>query len=125
MLGFVDAREKATAFRAADLFAMPSAAESFGIVYIEAHYAGTPVLAAEIAAVREVLGDGGVLVPFGDVGAARDAIARLRDDPAHRGALATAGARNADRFRPAEALRRIGETIVAMAGGDQDFGVGV
>src|SRR4029079_12694931 len=43
--GFVPDEEMADHFRLADVFAMPSTGEGFGIVFLEALACGTPVLA--------------------------------------------------------------------------------
>lgn len=56
MLGDAD---KHDLLAAADLLVLPSKRESFGTVFLEAWAAGTPVLGADIPAVREVLCDGG------------------------------------------------------------------
>jgi glycosyltransferase involved in cell wall biosynthesis len=52
----------------ADVFVMPSTAESFGIVYLEAWMHGKPVIGADSGAVASVIGDGvdGFLVAPGD-----------------------------------------------------------
>jgi len=46
-VGFVSGPEKAAAFMAADLFALPSLNENFGIVIVEAMQAGRPVLISD------------------------------------------------------------------------------
>jgi len=55
-------------WRAADVFAMPSAHEAFGIVYEEAAAAAVPAVGTAINAVPEIIADGetGLLVPPGD-----------------------------------------------------------
>ncbi len=45
MPGFVEERELADHYRLADVFAMPSTGEGFGIAFLEALACGTPVLA--------------------------------------------------------------------------------
>lgn len=49
---------KADAFAACDIFCMPSEAESFGIVYVEAWSFGKPVISGNPPAVRELVEDG-------------------------------------------------------------------
>ncbi len=46
-VGFVSGSEKAAAFQACDLFALPSLNENFGIVIVEAMQAGRPVLISD------------------------------------------------------------------------------
>ena len=59
---------------AADVLVLPSREEAFGMVFLEAWAAGTPVLGADIPTVREVIGDGGLTFRAGDVA---DLAARL------------------------------------------------
>jgi glycosyltransferase involved in cell wall biosynthesis len=63
VLGRVDARLLRALYAEASLLAFPSLAEGFGLPPLEAFAQGTPVLAAETAAVREVLGP---LARYGD-----------------------------------------------------------
>ena len=62
--GYVPEREKADHYRLADVFAMPSRGEGFGLVYLEALASGVPVVAGNADGAREVLQQGhlGVLV---------------------------------------------------------------
>ena len=71
-LGKVDA--VADLLRAADLFLLPSASESFGLAALEAMACGVPVIASRVGGLPEVVVDGesGGLVDVGDV----DAMAR-------------------------------------------------
>lgn len=46
-VGFVSGQEKSDAFAAADLFALPSLNENFGIVNVEAMHAGIPLLISD------------------------------------------------------------------------------
>lgn len=59
------ADELAAWFRAADVVAVPSYSESFGLVAMEAQACGTPVLAHDVGGLRHSVADGstGVLVP--------------------------------------------------------------
>ncbi len=50
--------EKAEAFARATIFAMPSDHETFGHTYLEAWLAGVPVIAGDIAPLREVVREG-------------------------------------------------------------------
>lgn len=56
-------------FAAADVFAMPSRTDSYGIVYLEAWACGKPVIGAIAGGVPEVISDGidGFLIPFGNI----------------------------------------------------------
>jgi glycogen(starch) synthase len=79
----VSEEEKWDALDAADMLAVPSRTESFGIVFLEAWARGKPVVGARAGAIEEVVNDGknGLLVEFGDVRALADALRRLLDDP--------------------------------------------
>ena len=75
--------DKPSIFEACDVFAMPSIAESFGIVYLEAWLCGKPVIGARIGAVQCVIEDGtdGFLVDPNSPRELTEAILRLIDDP--------------------------------------------
>jgi len=91
----------------ATVVAVPSRFEGFGAPALEAMAAGVPVVAADATALPWVVGDAGVLVPAGDVGAWSAALSRLLDDPAERERRSAAGRARAAAFgwpRAAEAL---------------------
>ncbi|HET8569691.1 MAG TPA: glycosyltransferase family 4 protein [Candidatus Limnocylindria bacterium] len=75
--------EKAAAFDACDVFAMPSRHETFGLGYLEAWLHRKPVIACDHPAVREVVGRDGLLVRQRPEDVA-SAIVRLIADPALR-----------------------------------------
>ena len=86
-------REDAYSFiRSADVFVLPSLAETFGLVLAEAREAGVAIVAAATGGVPEVLDGGaaGVLVPAGDAIALADSLGRVLGDPAERARLAAA-----------------------------------
>jgi glycosyltransferase involved in cell wall biosynthesis len=77
----------AEAYAAADIFALVSAHEPWGVVVNEAAASGLPlVLSDRVGAAADLLVDGenGVLVSFGDSSAAADALRLLAVDPALR-----------------------------------------
>lgn len=92
-LGFVSKRTQADVLAAADLLALPSRTDSFGIVFLDAWANGIPVIGADAGGIPGVVADGvdGLLVPFGDVAALAGALRRLLDDPALRRRMGAAG----------------------------------
>jgi glycosyltransferase involved in cell wall biosynthesis len=73
---------KLDALAAADIYAMPSRTDSFGIVYLEAWMYGLPVIGARAGGVPAVIDheQNGLLVNFGDVEALTSVIERLLRD---------------------------------------------
>jgi glycosyltransferase involved in cell wall biosynthesis len=69
-------------YRGADALVVTSRAEGFGLPVVEAMACATPVVAFANTALPEVVGDGGVLVPDGDVRAFAEAVDALVTDPA-------------------------------------------
>ena len=96
-------------YRAADLVAMPSYSETFGLVAAEAQASGTPVLAAAVGGLRTVVEDGltGVLVDGHDPAVWADRIAGLLTDDLQRLTLGVEAQRRADRFGWDEAADRM------------------
>ena len=93
ILGPIGDQEKRDLLAACDVFAMPSRADSFGIVYLEAWLYRKPVIGARIWGVTDVIehGKDGLLVPFGDIAALAEAIVRLIDHPEDREAMGVHG----------------------------------
>lgn len=87
-------------YRAADVVAVPSRSESFGLVAAEAQACGTPVVAAAVGGLRTVVRDGrtGCLVPGHDPRQWASALADLLGDPARRAALGLGAAHHARRL---------------------------
>jgi glycosyltransferase involved in cell wall biosynthesis len=92
-LGYVDDTTRAELLAGAALLCYPSLYEGFGFPPLEAMAAGVPVVATAAGAVPEVVGDGALLVPPGDVTALTEAIATVLDDAGTRDRLRSAGTR--------------------------------
>jgi glycosyltransferase involved in cell wall biosynthesis len=58
-IGFISGQEKADALAAADVFALPSRNENFGIVLIEAMNAGVPLLISDEVYIHREVSDAG------------------------------------------------------------------
>ena len=97
--GFVESPEKHQILASSSIFIAPNTGgESFGIVLAEAMAAGCAVVASELSAFQDVVGDDAVLVPVGDSAALGSAIIGLLADPASRDRLGQAGRTRVGRF---------------------------
>ena len=90
----------------ADVFVLPSAGESFGMVAAEAAAFGTPVVVTDRCGVAEFLGKDGAVVVSYDCHAIRDAVARILHDGQLRERLREGGLAAAERFSWDEMARR-------------------
>jgi glycosyltransferase involved in cell wall biosynthesis len=97
-IGRVTDAELWALYSGATVFAFPSLHEGFGLPVLEAMAAGAPVVASDIAAIREVAGAAALLVPPGDAGAWAEAIAALLADGPRRAEMAEKGRRRAELF---------------------------
>ncbi|GAB3952190.1 hypothetical protein GCM10027614_55470 [Micromonospora vulcania] len=87
-------------YRAADLVAVPSHNESFGLVALEAQACGTPVLAAAVGGLVTAVQDqvSGVLIDGHDPADWARALGHLLPDQARREALAKGAEQHAQQF---------------------------
>jgi glycosyltransferase involved in cell wall biosynthesis len=94
---------------------MPSRWEGFGSPAVEAMACGTPVVGADIPALREVLGDAGLLCGVDDVRGFGAMLCQLLDDHELRSALSQRGQDRAREFTweraAAEAWRSFEESL--------------
>lgn len=92
--------ELVTWYRAADLVAMPSRSESFGLVAVEAQASGTPVLAAAVGGLRTVVDDdvSGRLVVGHDPEDWADVVADALADAPRRARWAVGARQVAERY---------------------------
>ncbi|MEZ2121772.1 MULTISPECIES: D-inositol-3-phosphate glycosyltransferase [unclassified Corynebacterium] len=100
---FLDPRppeELVTVYRAADVVAVPSYNESFGLVAIEAQAAGTPVVASRVGGLPIAVAEGktGVLVDSHEAADWADALARVLDDDELRIAMGESAVVHAAEF---------------------------
>jgi D-inositol-3-phosphate glycosyltransferase len=81
-LGAVPHHEMPSHYSLADVCAVPSYSESFGLVALEAQACGTPVVASRVGGLRHVVADGvtGLTIPDHEPQAYADALSRILDD---------------------------------------------
>ncbi|MEV6961664.1 glycosyltransferase family 4 protein [Streptomyces sp. NPDC051207] len=80
---------------AADLALLPGSRECRSVLAQEALHARVPLVAADTAGIRELVGDAAELVPAGKSEELARAVVRLLDDPGRRRLLSGRGARQA------------------------------
>jgi glycosyltransferase involved in cell wall biosynthesis len=107
VLGAVPDDELRALYAGAVVFAFPSRHEGFGLPVLEAMVQGTPVVCADIPALREVAGGAARLVPPNDVDAWVAALTELLEDGpnAQRQNMAAAGRARAAEFSWAGTVR--------------------
>jgi alpha-1,3-rhamnosyl/mannosyltransferase len=104
--------------------AFPSRYEGFGNGALEALARGTPVVASDATSLPEVVGEGGLLVAPGDVGAWTEALARVLDDQALAARLGAAGQVQAARFTDRAGAEALVSALRSAADSDPEAGAG-
>jgi D-inositol-3-phosphate glycosyltransferase len=99
-IGSMDQSRLALWYAAADVCAVPSLTESFGLVALEAMACGTPVVATRVGGLQTVVQNGtsGLLVPAGNEHALSEAIERVLMDHRLRMHLAHGARERAESF---------------------------
>ena len=102
----------AEVFRAADVVAVPSYNESFGLVALEAQACGTPVVAAEVGGLPTAVAhrESGLLVPTHRAEDWADALAAVARDPGYRARLSAGALDHARSF----SWRRTTDALLAV-----------
>jgi glycosyltransferase involved in cell wall biosynthesis len=95
---YVSHDELPALYRGARVVVLPSLAEGFGLTALEAMASGTPVVAANISAIPEVVGDAGQLVDPYDTRAIADSIVLLFTDEERRKDLIARGLKRVGQF---------------------------
>jgi glycosyltransferase involved in cell wall biosynthesis len=103
---YIDDRVLPHLYSAARLFVFPTLFEGFGLPLLEAMACGTPVLASDVAALREIGGDAAVFVPPTDAEGWAEAMKRLLRSSEERADMAARGLTNAARFSWRRAARK-------------------
>ncbi|HLZ71351.1 MAG TPA: glycosyltransferase family 4 protein [Dehalococcoidia bacterium] len=93
-------------YHRADLFALFSHYEAFGLVFFEAMVAGVPVLTHRVGANAQLLREGATVCPEHDRAAATESLVRLLNDDAERQQLGAQARRYATTFTWPPVLER-------------------
>jgi D-inositol-3-phosphate glycosyltransferase len=107
----------AAVYRAADVIAVPSHNESFGLVALEAQACGTPVVAADVGGLPVAVADGrsGLLVPGHGAEQWASALAAVALDPARRERLGAGAVTHAREFSWDRTTDRLLQTYAGAA----------
>ena len=111
-------RDVPALLQAADVHCQPNTTpEPFGLAFIEALYAGLPVVTTDMGGAAEILTrECGVLLPPGDQAALRTALRRLIENPDARRLLGAAGPRRALALcDPTRQLTQLASVVEAVA----------
>lgn len=109
MRGLIERGPLPCMIRELDVLALPSRTtptwkEQFGLVLAEAMLSGVAVIGTDSGAIPEVIGDGGLIFPEGDVAALTSHLQALMDRPAWKAEVARRGRERALRLYSATAL---------------------
>lgn len=96
--GRLDDRDLASRYRGADAVMVTSRYEGFGLPALEAMTSGAPVVAFDNSSLGEIVGEGGILVPDGDVVTFARELQSLLTDDAARDDVRARGLRRAAMF---------------------------
>lgn len=106
-------------YQAADVVMVPSRSESFGLVAAEAQASGTPVVAARVGGLADVVADGrsGILVDGWDPADHAAAVLQILSDRGLAEKLATGAVEHAERFSWEATANRLMELYAGIADG--------
>jgi len=119
LLGRVSEQEKAELLSSVELYVAPHiGGESFGIVLLEAMAAGSPVLASDLEAFKDVLDGGrcGALFAAGDPASLASTASALLADPGRRAQLVAAGSARASEYDWVRVARQVVAVYETVAG---------
>jgi glycosyltransferase involved in cell wall biosynthesis len=102
-------------YRRADVLAMPSLDETFGLPVLEAMSFGCPVLTSNISSMAEVAGDAAVLVDPLSVGDLAESLRAILASEELRASLSRRGFERAALFSRENMMAKFGETLGAMS----------
>ncbi|MGA2411823.1 MAG: glycosyltransferase family 1 protein [Candidatus Binataceae bacterium] len=119
VMPFLSKEVLAALYRRAAVVLVTSEREGFGLPVIEAMACGTPVVASDLPALREVGGDAAVYLPVGEIESWADMVNSLLDERAERpeqwAVRREAATRWASGFTWAECVRRLSVLYAELA----------
>lgn len=115
-IGPVAEEDKPALYRGASAFLYPSRYEGFGLPVLEAMACGVPVVASEIPALVELVGDAAYLIPPEDARGMAGALISVLVDPALERTLRERGPRRAAAFSWIACAQRTAEVIEGAKG---------
>jgi glycosyltransferase involved in cell wall biosynthesis len=111
--GFLEGEMKQAAFEAAEVFALPSYSENFGIAVVEAMAWGLPVVVSDQVAIhRDITRDKAGIVVRCDAGEISGALVKMLGDSGMRTEMARNSLRLATKFSP----EAVGGRLIEMYG---------
>jgi glycosyltransferase involved in cell wall biosynthesis len=114
--GYLPDEDVAALYGGATATVLPSVGEGFGLTAAESAACGTPVVASDIPALRELLADAALYAPPGDAHGLARACRTLLDDPARRRQLADASRHRAARWSWTSSADAVIELLERSAG---------
>ncbi len=115
--GVLTHQEKVNLLHNAAVVVLPSRFESFGIAFLEAWACGAPVVGTTEGAMHEVIGDGGLIFPYGDSGALYRCLKELLLSPETARRIGSQGNERLNRYFLWEIVgRRIENAIEKVMG---------
>ncbi|MGZ4176475.1 MAG: glycosyltransferase family 4 protein [Solirubrobacteraceae bacterium] len=115
-LGYVDEADLPGLYAGARAFVLPSRYEGFGLTCLEAMACGTPVVAADRAALPETCGDAALLVDPDDGDALAGAVLRAATDPSLRDELRRRGLERAAAYTWDRTAAAVHALLTRLAG---------
>jgi glycosyltransferase involved in cell wall biosynthesis len=113
-IGFVDDADLPALYSGADLVAMPSLYEGFGLPLLEAMACGVPTISSNVSSLPEVVGETAVQLPPKDEHAWTQSIISLLADEAQCSQLVLMGYQRVKEFTWQKAARQLSEIYTSL-----------
>jgi glycosyltransferase involved in cell wall biosynthesis len=114
ILGFVSDEDIVSLYNLAEALLLPSFYEGFGLTILEAQSCGVPVITSNNSSMKEVAGDGAILVDPSSIDEIKDQILNIKNDKELRKSLIKKGLENVKRFSWEKAAKETTEVYVKV-----------